>query len=392
MSTKMSEVVRPIGAIENLFSAYAEGDAMAFALVADLLDPIADDQLARSLASVQAAHPMLRVCIGLDPDGHLALLQSGAPISVRQKRVERINLDQEVAQALADPFAPGVGPLMRVLAVSDGLVTSLICVWHHAVADGKAALIVLREVIAALGGEPPTEMADALPLDHFVGYTMPPLARAGFNPDPAGEIMVSIEHLHAEPTDRLLRVAKQHGVTFNSLLVAAVAAVHGPGTGGAAARLMAPIDIRPVVGAEIQDGLFISIAVTARGDGDDLWSHAARAKDEIAKARSLKAIVGFVAGVGDRFSSAGDYDAARRQLVTHSPFDTIVTNLGVIPQLHSARAPRCNRIFGPVLKPYRGQDIISVSSYAGRIALMHSSANGDTGLLSRLTALLGKLS
>lgn len=178
MSTFAPEAVRAIGAIENLFAAYAEADAMAFALVAELEGLVTTEELARSAALVQRVHPLLNVCIGVDERSHLALLRCDAPVPVSVTRVERIDIEVKVSKALRAPFAPGAGPLMRVDAVTDGVRTSIICVWHHAVTDAKSALAMLRELIGALEGGPPMGSREALPLDHHVGFAMPALRRS----------------------------------------------------------------------------------------------------------------------------------------------------------------------------------------------------------------------
>lgn len=387
----MSDVdfVRPIGAVENLFSAYCEVGAMTFAMVAELGDDIDESRLASSLAAVQAMHPMLRVRLGTDEHGRLGFFNCDGPVTSRVKSGSMFDLEAAVADAIGEPFASGEGPLMRVIALRDGTMTSLICVWHHAIADGRNALTVLREIVLALRGKGPTQPAGLDPIDRYIDYRTPPIHRGTVMPTEIDrDVSVTIDHLSPAVSARLLRVAKTHGVTFNSLIVAAVAAVHDHVSGGPTPKIMSPVDLRPVLDVERQDGLFISIAVTARQEDEDLWDHANRIGEGIAAARRPKAIAGFVTAIGDRFGSAEDYVAVRSQLLSNPPFDTIVTNLGVVSGGAETDPSETVRIFGPILKPLNGQDIIAVSTFSGSISLMHSSVRGDRTLLRRIRTLL----
>jgi hypothetical protein len=384
---------RPLGAIENLFSAYSEVGAMAFALVAEFDGALEQEVLVSALEAVRVVHPLLQVRIGTDDEGRLSLLRCDGSIALRAKRVPAMDLDQEIVEALGEPFALGVGPLLRVTAISDGEATSLICVFHHAVTDAKGALLILKQLLAAAGGEPLPGQADYLPLDHYVGYSTPALLRGSVHPSTIEKGFTVASHCFtSQDTESLLELAKRHGVTFNSLLVAATAEPHQPALARSALRVMSPVDVRPLLEASAADGLFVTIAVSVRDPGEDVWHHARRIGDGIAAARLPKSIAGFVSAIGNRFASAGDYEAERDRFIANGPYDAIVTNLGVIAAGHAIAGPRCMRILGPVLKPLRRQDVIAASTYAGRLTLIQSSANGDADLLPRLRHLLETLS
>ncbi|UYY58093.1 phthiocerol/phthiodiolone dimycocerosyl transferase family protein [Sphingomonas sp. S2-65] len=366
---------------------------MAFALVAELDGILEQEALVSALKAVQAVHPLLQVRIGTDDEGRLSFLRCDGPIALRAKRVPVMDLDQEIVGALGEPFALGDGPLLRVTAISEGEATSLICVFHHAVTDAKGALLILKQLLAATGGESLPGKADFLPLDHYVGYPTPPLLRGSIQPSRIEKGFTVASHCFtSQETGSFLELAKRHGVTFNSLLVAATAEPHQPALARSALRVMSPVDVRPLFEASAADGLFVTIAVSVRDAGEDMWHHARRIGDGIAAARTPKSIAGFVSAIGDRFASAGDYEAERDRLIANGPYDAIVTNLGVIAAARAIDGPRCLRILGPILKPFRGQDVIAASTYAGRLTLIQSSADGDADLLPQLRHLLETLS
>jgi hypothetical protein len=386
-----TKILRPIGAIENLFSSYAEVGAMSFALVAQLRGDVAPEQLAGALMSVQAAHPLLRTSIGVDREDRVSIVRRDELPPVIWKRVSSMRLGDELDLALRMPFAFGGGPSLRVIAVADGDATALITVWNHALTDAKGAVTVLRELVAALDGVTPATAPGHDPLDRYVDRT-PPGVRRGPVHVKVDErpTFLSIQDLSSSETSGLLRAAKSRGVTFGSFLVAAVAQAHLPTVTGASARIMSPVDLRPTFGIEDRDGLFLSIAVTAREPDEKIWTHAARVMAGIRAARAPAGVGAFVSAIGGRFASGGDYEQVRDQLVANPPYDTIVTNLGVVDLGDDRSRSRCVRIMGPVLKPFPSRDVIAVSTFAGCATLIHSSADGDLGLLGRVKAVIAE--
>jgi NRPS condensation-like uncharacterized protein len=154
-----SDLVRTLGAVENLFSAYGDIGAMTFAMMAAFEAPVGENELRAALGAVQARHPLLQVRIGTDAAGNMAFLRSDAPVEVRMKGVGAIDREAELAEAIAEPFAAGAGPLMRAVMIEGAQETVLICVWHHAVADGKGAAAVMRQIVSTLQGRPAEDQA-----------------------------------------------------------------------------------------------------------------------------------------------------------------------------------------------------------------------------------------
>jgi len=391
LSMAESPALRPLGAIENLFSAYSEVGAMAFALVAEIEHPIEQATLTGALAEVQALHALLQVCIGPDDDGRLSFIRREGPVSLAMRQASALSLDEEIARDLEDPFPSSEGSLMRVTALSRGEATSLICTFHHAATDAKGALVILMQLLGAIAGNRPSGSAEFQSLDRYVGYATPDFVRI---PDRALDyprsLTVESAHLSSEATASLLAVARRGGVTFNSLLVAAVAEARLQ-LRRDAFRIMTPVDVRPLFDTSTVDGLFLSIAITAREEAEDMWDHARRIAGGIAAARNPKSVGGFVSAIGGRFALASDYAQLRDLMVANPPYDAIVTNLGSIFSDEDDEHGRPKRVFGPILKPFPGHDVIAVSSFEGRLTLAQSSAGGDTSMLSTVLSLLDTL-
>lgn len=381
-------MTRQIGAVENLFLAYSEANAMTFALVAAFDRELPKGALISALRTVQAVHPCLQVSIDIGGDGRLGFFRCDRPIDLQVKTVRYIDHEQEIADALVNHLDAAQGPLMRLSAISDGERTCVIGVWHHAIADGKGALNILKQLVEVIHGEPAPTSVEHDYIDRYVADSLPELFRTAIiSPSDNRRPMILINEISSSVTASLLDLVKRHQSTLNSLLVAAVAQAHQHPIGDAAANIMTPVDVRSFFGTEDNDGVFLTTAVTARLEGEDIWSHASRVADAARSARDPKAVGGFVSAIGSRFSAAGNYDAARDQIVMQGPFDTIVTNLGVIEWLQYPPTSRA-RIYGPIVKPLPGHDIIAASTFAGRLTLIQSSVNGDSALLRRAVSLL----
>ncbi|MER6446528.1 amino acid adenylation domain-containing protein [Streptomyces venezuelae] len=218
------------------------------------------DALAEAMAWVIARHPVVGAGFTTDDDGKaVQVLGAGRPVGVR---TVDLATDAEVDALLARDrdtgFDPGEPPLIRLTVVRlpgdrDGLLLS----YHLLLWDGWSREIVLRDLFdayeAALAGDltPPApatpgfeEYARALDAkdpavserfwaQHLSGLPGPTLL-AGPAPDLVDDLPRTLVHtLSAEASQLLRDVAREYGVTLNSVLTGAFGLLLGARTGRA---------------------------------------------------------------------------------------------------------------------------------------------------------------
>ncbi|OAR26968.1 non-ribosomal peptide synthetase [Streptomyces sp. ERV7] len=216
------------------------------------------DALAEAMARVMARHPGVGAGFTTDDDGNpVQVLKAGRRVDVH---TVELSGDAEVealrVQDRNTGFDPAEAPLIRLTVVRlpdgrDGLLLS----YHLLLWDGWSREIVLRDLFEAyrsvLAGEP----AEAVPATpsfedyareiaakdpavserfwarHLAGLPGPTLL-AGPAPSLSADLPPALVHtLSAEQSDRLRRVAKEHGVTLNSVLTGAFGLLLGAHTG-----------------------------------------------------------------------------------------------------------------------------------------------------------------
>lgn len=195
--------------------------------------------------------------------------------------------------------------------------------------------------------------------------------------------------------DRLAKLyldAKSRGLTLNSILTAA----HGRALvdlndrwSGQPLRVMSPIDLKPEFAIPEHVGLSLSVAVTLfQRDGLEFIEDARRVQSQIAKFRERKMALWMVADLAKRFTEDASYAASRQRVVEHIPFDTVMTNLGILRLPERYGDLVIEQIWAPALRSVRGQDVVAAATFDGTLSLVHTAVEGTSGLLARIVEIL----
>lgn len=408
MTLSKPQKIRNLGTFEHLFAAYGEAGAMVFSVAARVGGVVSEKVLVKALSTVQARHPLLRASIGWDGDGVHAFLVSENPIPLTVIAGHAKQWHEVAQDEVNRPFSADVGPLVRAVALTGAAETTIVLTFHHSVADGMAALFVMHEILVALSGghlndPPPADLLEerlGMRLSRFLRTT--PRDDAGRSAAPSDlrheerpKAVVKAIDLGNSFTEKLFHVGKSQGVTVNSMLTAAVGRAQlslDNRWKSATLRVMSPIDFKGVLSIPDQAGLFLSIAITPFEHGDrDFWAEAFRVGQQIDKFRNKEMASRIIGDLAKRFADDTSYDASRERIVRQIPYDTVMTNFGLVRLPASYGDLVLERVWAPVLRSVPGQDVVAAASFGGVLSLAHTSVGGTEPLLDRMVEILGDL-
>ncbi|GAB4218101.1 MAG: hypothetical protein Fur007_22570 [Rhodoferax sp.] len=157
MSEVHPSLLRPLDPGEAFFTVIDTAFCMNFVVLAERDAALDRPALQCALAQVQARHALLQTCLVWDAEAGLCFAAAkDQPVPVRAPACDGATWVQAVEAEMQMRFAPGLGPLVRALALqwpdanAAGATRSVLALcFHHAVADGRSGVAVLREVLAA---------------------------------------------------------------------------------------------------------------------------------------------------------------------------------------------------------------------------------------------------
>jgi|GEM_PF-4243137 len=157
----MPVLERPLTVIERVLHAVArhlDGDGMpVFAVRCS--GPWEEPRFRAALTAVQACHPLMR-CRIVEPRPHWPIFQldSSAPPIPLDVAPAASNLDWEAISLrhAQTKFDPASAPLIRITALphAGDRTFDLVISCHHALADAKSVLAILRELFTHMSGQP----------------------------------------------------------------------------------------------------------------------------------------------------------------------------------------------------------------------------------------------
>lgn len=400
MTNISSSKLRDLGTFEHLFAAYGERGAMTFSIAARIRGTLEESDLVGALAAVQARHELLGVAVAWDENGTHCFMRSNdsIPLSISK------DIDTEwhhLAQAeLNSPFDPASAPLVRAAALVGSRETTLILTFYHAIADGRSAVLVLNDVLAALSGSPLDATTPRDRLDQLLGLGIPRFLHDRAHSGATDQELAGRAHLVVKPatvrvleldkdsSERLFHLAKANEVSVHAMLTTALGRALqslDPRWEVQKLRVMSPIDLRPMLDIREQTGLFLSLSITPfEIDGLDFWETARLAKKQIAAFQTKDMASRIISDSRRRLLDDPNYGASVDRLVTQIPFDSIMTNLGVLQLPETYGDLIVEKVWGPILRSIPGQDVVAAATFAGSLSLVHTSVGRTAGLLDRM--------
>jgi len=367
--------------------------SLNFAICARIRGPLTLEQLQAGLAGLGRRHPLLAVRAAERADGTAIFTDEGVPpISLRV--VEGAADDAWVGEVESDIQRPSsylTEPQIRCIWLRGRDVSDVVLVCDHLLADGRAAIFALRDLLAVIAApskvwEPliappvhelvPPEIVRQIKTDAADQDPNPaePAHRPAPPTDPGSPVCIRPFALTEEETSALVRRCREEGVTVQAALCAAFLtpfAERQPDRPVRRAEI--PVDLRPRLVRPVGDAYASMVGLTivevdcAPGN---LWDAARRAAVALASVRDV-----------DLFS----VPPVVIPLTGKMPkppwdihYDLSISNLGRIDIPAEYGELRLESIYGPTF-PATGPEhlILGVSTFDGRMRFTYSSRRPD---------------
>ena len=383
-----------------------------FAAAARVRGPLTRERLEAALATVVRRHSMIGIRAVPESSGQPPHFETDGVPPIPLLEFDRPDDDAWVAEMSREVQVPTPylrGPLMRCLWLRGEGVSDLVLLCDHLTADGKAAVIVLHDLLSYAAD--PAQAQDALPIDSppLPDLVPPEIAEqiredaADYPPigpppedepqdEPPGEpadegagpssgieatalpqaepVLITPFNLTAAETSALVARCRAEGVTIQAALCAAFMtpfAEQEPAQPIRRAEI--PVDLRPRLARPVGDayGCFIGLNEidVDCAPGRDLWDVARGAAKALAGMRDRDNFATFlvVSTLTGKFPARG----------WHTAYDLSISNIGRV-DLPAAFGPlRVESFYGPLFAATGPTHrILDVATFDGQMTFTYS--------------------
>ncbi|MBS0234661.1 MAG: hypothetical protein JSR99_14380 [Proteobacteria bacterium] len=406
----VSNAMRPLGALEQLFLLIDKNSPVHFAMTAEISGLTRIDDWRRALDRVQKRHSNLSTTIGGAP-GAAPWFRKGDVFSIPLRVVHGDPAElwmEEVARELEDTFDLKQSPLVRAVLVHAIDSATMTLIAHHSVADGMSLAYVLRDTLNALAGNAletrparpaMEEIFEELHVDANAGQVESP-ERESAQPVPGiwrkrdGSIpKIRRLKLSSALTAEIMERAREEATTVHAALCAALSIAGrqtAPQWGDISVRIMSPVNIRQMLGLTDECGVFISAAQSVSdANSTDFWEVARKVKADIAPSQTSPGVRALVTQIGQFIEDGPSVsDAAGFSAVAFAA-EAMVTNLGRVPFGHKFSDVELQAVWGPcVLRGFENDHTIGAATVNGSLCLAHTSFASSDGLLEAMEDVL----
>ncbi|MBS1696304.1 MAG: peptide synthetase [Actinobacteria bacterium] len=396
--------VRPIGAFERVFYRFAERNPTHFSVVAEFDETLAEPHVRTALGAVQRRHPLLRVRIADDRETGPAFHLPAPVIPVGLTTYVRAGADWRplAAAELARPFDRSVAPLVRALLLTGVAGSAVILTFDHTVADGISAIRVLDDLVVVLNGGHLTPLPVPPSQEDMIDRLLPrPLPTSGDAPD--GRMSapttvrpfdgtppdVVVQELDAEATIGLARRCRAEATTVHGAMVTAVSWARSAERGDRFVRVLSPIDVRALLGADGDCAVYLTAGTTGLdpADGGGFWDQARSVTAQLTPARTPAGVASTSARARQAMPVDAGADVAQAFFTQGIPFDLLVSNLGV--QEFTAARIRPRAVWGPLVQSQVADAIVvGIVTYRGCLRMVGCGYQATQGFLARVAGTL----
>ncbi|MFP2925133.1 phthiocerol/phthiodiolone dimycocerosyl transferase family protein [Pyxidicoccus sp. 3LG] len=418
---------RPLGLAESLFWQLDRIICGNFIAYVELEGALTEEALARGLAALVEAHPLLRARIVEDTALGRPCFELVEAVLPELSRIATEELRAHWMRELDRIFDSAREPLFRVNWASDGARSHVGMTFHHSIGDGRMGARLLTELVRFLdqgiapapSAPPPAQESFYRPeafgapdkARHFATMVADIRARAqtlapgNLVPGLCERMSLTRENgdhvleLSPEETEALVQACRRHGTTVHGALGAAyLGALHSefltPGR-SVVMSLASPVDLRglPRSPASSEDVALRLSGVVSRirmSDEVPFWELAAtvardvREQVDIGNAHLLHELVYAQTPPGlTREQGLAMLEGMRR-----FPWNSVITNVGRLPVLEPGRRVTL-RNMGFLGAPMPSQALVmSIGTYGGlRIHTVYDKQNLGQ---ARAESLLGR--
>jgi uncharacterized protein GlcG (DUF336 family) len=399
-------LVRPVGALEQLFYHYSDRNPVHFMMAAEFEAVLDDRDVASALEQVRRRHPLLTVHVENRPGTGLGFYRAdnAQPIPLRVTCGEQ--WQSVAAKEFTRPFDRSAAPLMRATLLVNDPHSAVVLTVDHTIADGMSTVMILSDFLAALNGRPlaalpvpPSQEAmlantfgaidqwPKLPLQDPDPRLLTPGSVRAFDGTPTTIHSLSMS---VDDTSRLINRCRTERTTVHSAIVTAASRVRSHQRGEDYVRVLSPINFRSLIHAGGACADYFSCVVTGMAplDGTPFWDQAREATAQFAGARSASGVLASSAAVQQAMNLDADTTAAEEVFTTALPFDLLITNLGV-QDVESSGPIRPTALWAPILESQiAGGAVIGITTYQDVLRMIGCSYAPMAGFLDSVAQTL----
>ena len=402
--------LRPLGPFEELLWLMDKRSPLHATLIAHVDGATTVDQWRAAVEKTRQRHPLWSVAVAEDGDSRPFFQRIGEP-KIPFRVIEgdfSQSWEQEVGRELSRRIEAGSGSLVRAALLHTDSSCMLILVAHHSVCDGMSLAFALRDVLHALSGarlkalDLHSSQEDALgipaqarvPRRKVEHRVMP--ARGATVYRSSSSTLPEVRSLQfSQAFTEVLRLrARQERTTIHGALLAAsgIAARQYTNYGtGRDLHICSPINNRKLAQSPENFGVLFTAGDSAIPETrtKNFWGLARKSKDALSAAQTSEGACAILGAVNGIVQSGLDAASTAEQGGESFNFDLMLTNLGVVPIDSSYGALSLRQLWGPgVLVGLEGEQTLGVSTFNGRLSLLHTSHTPLLGLLGAIESTL----
>jgi len=352
-----SDLLRPLGAFEELFCLFDQHFPNNGALAAQISGHTSNQQWRDALDALQQRHPLLSACIdtSFNRVPHFRRVASQR-IPLRLITSPGAQWQKEIAEEVNAPFTPDQAPLFRAVLLHQERHSTFILSSHHAVCDGSSRIFLLRDILLALSGH----ALEALPLA------------------PSREVLFGAQQ----------RISLEPGLPTVHTAISAALAIAGRAIDESwrnnPLRIMSPVEIRDILGLKDQCMVSLGGSEISIADGSmTFWESARFAKDSLSAVKSREYISRMVDLQSDLVSSNLTVEQASQLKRNAFNAQVMFSNLGQIPFDSTFGPLKLENLWAPVtLRGIEGEQTLGAVTVNGSLHLTHTSPVPIPGLLA----------
>ncbi|MCB9659444.1 MAG: hypothetical protein H6726_17500 [Sandaracinaceae bacterium] len=163
--------LRALGATEDMYFRFDSVNPLYFGVVARFAGTYDDAAMGKAFAALQRRHPLLRAKIAMVGDTPW-FVETDRPIPLERMDIAPGDEWRVLERSLVSAFDTGTGPLLRCVLYERGADDfGILFTYHHAIADGRSATFVIRDLLQSLAQQERGESPElpALPLMDYYG-------------------------------------------------------------------------------------------------------------------------------------------------------------------------------------------------------------------------------
>lgn len=411
LEVQKSPVLRELSSVEWLHWLMDQNHCNHFPIAAEVHGQTTVWMWRDALDDLQRRHPLLNVCLRMQKNSKPVFYRTGPhkiPLAIL-KRASPLQWQTVFEKEMATPFDTREAPLMRAVLLQGDDRSEIILTTHHSIADGMAAVFVIRDLLLAMSGEklvplptPPSEddlLARILrtlppPVSTDEAHAVPMSRPTAFRPKDGASPRVTGLRLSHEQTSLLVKSARREQTTVHAALSAALVLTGQktlPSWKEHGVRVLSPISLRKMLNVE-DDCVIVMTAGNVSFDRPsdiNFWDLARWAKQALLPFQTLEGVA-MMSGMAEKIlSNDANVETVAKVMAQNMGYELAVTNVQQVPFENRFGDLTLEALWGPsALNGFEGEQAVGVATVNGSLHMVHTSYTPVESFLNRAVELL----